>query len=401
MRSYDVDPRIGSNQELLELKHKLNSLGMGLVLDYVPNHLAKDHPWVREHPDYFISANRNSHAFDEHPEWFFESDGNYLAHGRDPYFAPWTDTAQLNVLNHKTRLAMVRDLKKIAGVCDGIRCDMAMLLLNDVFRGTWGACLTNQPDKEEFWQQAIQKVLEKNPQFLFIAEVYWDLEVQLQALGFDFTYNKVLYDRLLRSGSESVAKHIAEKEVFADRFVSFIENHDEPRAASSFGREKSLAAAAVIATLPGMRLFHDGQAEGRKKKLPIQMSREPQEDVDTETLEFYEKLYAYADQPLFHEGVWKILESRPAFEKSDSQSAILAWIWFTEHDWRLTAINYSPHSAQAKFRIPEFLLRSDKIYLTDVLTNETYERYADELADDGLYIALNPWQSHLFVTQNG
>ncbi len=61
-----------------------------------------------------------------------------FAYGRDPYFAGWPDTLQLNYANPATQEAMIATLVKIAGQCDGVRCDMAMLVLPDVFERTWG-----------------------------------------------------------------------------------------------------------------------------------------------------------------------------------------------------------------------------------------------------------------------
>ena len=61
----------------------------------------------------------------------------FIACGRDPFFPPWRDVAQLNYFNPATREAMIGVLTTIAQHCDGVRCDMAMLVLNDVFAQTW------------------------------------------------------------------------------------------------------------------------------------------------------------------------------------------------------------------------------------------------------------------------
>ena len=71
-----------------------------------------------------------------------------LAYGRDPYFSGWPDTLQLNYGNPATQEAMIGELLKIAGQCDGVRCDMAMLVLPDVFERTWGL------QAELFWPKA-------------------------------------------------------------------------------------------------------------------------------------------------------------------------------------------------------------------------------------------------------
>src|SRR5207248_10753775 len=103
-----------------------------------------------------------------------------LAHGRDPYFPGWPDTLQLNYRHGGLREAMVGELLTIARLCDGIRCDMAMLLLPDVFARTWGDDALPRdgtgPVDVPFWPEAIRRVKKAHPGFLFMAEVYWDLE---------------------------------------------------------------------------------------------------------------------------------------------------------------------------------------------------------------------------------
>src|SRR5437867_11862687 len=88
-------------------------------------------------------------------------------YGRDPYFSGWPDTLQLNYGNPVTQEAMIGELVKIAGQCDGVRCDMAMLVLPDIFERTWS--IPSQP----FWPKATQRVRERVPDFCFMAEVSW------------------------------------------------------------------------------------------------------------------------------------------------------------------------------------------------------------------------------------
>src|SRR5262249_61010644 len=103
--------------------------------------------------------------------WARRKEGNrILAYGRDPYFPGWPDTFQLNYGNSSTQEAMIGELLKIGGQCDGVRCDMAMLVLPEVFERTWH--LSSEP----FWPRAIQRVREQYPDFCFMAEAYWDLE---------------------------------------------------------------------------------------------------------------------------------------------------------------------------------------------------------------------------------
>src|SRR5205823_3485950 len=192
---YTVAPELGGELELKKFRKKLHAHGLRLLLDFVPNHLGLDHPWVVERPELFVQAPaRSSEAF------FIETKtgGRWLAHGKDPNFSAWIDTAQLDYRRADTRAAMIELLQSIAARCDGVRCDMAMLLLKEVFARTW----TNFPcavtaAEGEFWADAIPAVKGSRPDFLFLGEAYWDLEARLQSLGFDYTYDKRLYDYLV------------------------------------------------------------------------------------------------------------------------------------------------------------------------------------------------------------
>jgi glycosidase len=182
-----------------------------------------------------------------------------LAYGRDPYFPGWPDTVQLNYANPALQEAMVGELTKIAGQCDGVRCDMAMLILPDVFERTWGQ------RAPLFWPKATQRVRERFPHFLLMAEVYWDLEWTLLQQGFDYAYDKRLYDRLREGHARPVREHLHAGLDYQNKLARFLENHDEPRAATAFSAEVHKAAAVITFLSPGLRFFHQGQFEGRTK----------------------------------------------------------------------------------------------------------------------------------------
>jgi glycosidase len=177
-----VHPNLGGDEALKRLRERLNKRGLKLMLDFVPNHMGPDHAWLEEHPEYFVSGTENDLA--QNPKNYTRvkhSSGDLvLGYGRDPYFAGWPDTVQLDYSNSATVTAMTNELLRISSQCDGVRCDMAMLVLPDVFERTWGRkALT-------FWPGATKTVREKFPDFLFMAEVYWDMEWTLQQQGFDY-----------------------------------------------------------------------------------------------------------------------------------------------------------------------------------------------------------------------
>src|SRR5262249_35078435 len=155
---------------------------------------------------------------------------------------------------------------RVTELCDGVRCDMAMLLLPDVFQRTWGNRSLPPggvaPVDTPFWPEAIMAVRQRQPRCVFLAEVYWDLEWTLQQQGFDYTYDKRLYDRLHVRDAEGVRGHLWADLEFQRKSTRFLENHDEPRAAGAFPPQVHRAAATVAFLVPGMRFFHEGQLEG-------------------------------------------------------------------------------------------------------------------------------------------
>ncbi len=268
------------------------------MLDFVPNHTALDHPWVADHPARFVAGTEGD--LERAPQNWTRVPGRrgpaILAHGRDPYFPGWPDTLQLDYANPDTQDAMSRELVKIAGQCDGVRCDMAMLVLPDVFERTWGRRAPS------FWPEAIGRVRERHPGFRFMAEVYWDLEWTMMQQGFDYAYDKRLYDRLHQGHARPVREHLLAGLDYQQRLARFMENHDEPRAATAFPPGMHEAAAVVTYLTPGLRFFHDGQLEGRRKRISPHLGRAPVEPVDGALKAFYERLLAVVRQPVVRDG---------------------------------------------------------------------------------------------------
>ena len=336
---YRLEPALGEAEELVALRKKLNRLGLQLMVDFVPNHLAMDHPWTVSYPDRFVGVDAS--RVPEHPDWFFKnSQGVYLAHGRDPYFPPWGDTAQVNFFSREMREAMTDELIRISEAVDGVRCDMAMLGLNRIFQQVWGNFVKDSAPQDEFWKSAITQVKKKRKSFLFLAEVYWNLEWELQQMGFDYTYDKTLYDRLRHSDAAHALGHLKAEHDYQSRCARFIENHDEERAAQAFGKERSIAAASAAFTLPGLRFFHEGQAEGLKIKIPIQLIRAVEENPDSQVANFYSHFLQIIDAPAFHEGLWQLWES--------SAADVMAWSWSLGAQTQLVVLHFGEGDVQGE-----------------------------------------------------
>src|SRR5262249_34819688 len=164
------------------------------------------------------------------------------------------------------------------------------------------------------WPEATRRVRAQFPDFCFMAEVYWDLEWTLQQQGFDYTYDKRLYDRLLEGHARPVREHFHAGLDYQNKMARFLENHDEPRAATAFSPEVHKAAAIISFLSPGLRFFHQGQFEGRKKRISPHLVRAPEEPIDEQTRQFYYRLLAVLAQPVVRDGEWQLLECVPAWE---------------------------------------------------------------------------------------
>ncbi len=395
--SYQIEPDLGNQDDLLVLKEKLNRLGMRLILDFVPNHLALDHPWTLRNPEWFVQGEHEE--VERHPDWYFPSQGRYLAHGRDPYFAAWNDTVQVNFFRDEIRSALVSELVRISELCDGARCDMAMLALNGVFEWVWGAVLKNTAVPEtEFWDLAIPEVRRRHPDFTFMAEVYWGLESRLQQMGFNFTYDKPLYDHLKWDSPSEIMDHIRAEGEQLPHEAHFVENHDEVRAILGLGRERSMAAAIVTGTIPGLHIYQDGQLEGRTIRIPVQLAREPFEFADPEVSLFYRRLLKMSDADLLHRGQWEPVEILKGWEGSQSYLDVLAWRWRLGQEQVIVAINYSSSRSQAWLRVGAPSPGASRVVLQDILTGATYVREPAELSAKGLYVDLGPNGAHIMHT---
>jgi hypothetical protein len=383
---YTVHAILGGDAALARLRDRLQKRGLKLMLDFVPNHMALDHPWVENHPEHFIRGTELELArAPRNYAWVKRKGGDLLlAHGRDPYFPGWPDTLQLNYASAETQEAMIGELLKIAGQCDGVRCDMAMLVLPDVFERTWGQRVPL------FWPKATRRVRERAPDFVFMAEVYWDLEWTLQQQGFDYAYDKRLYDRLREGQARPVRQHFLAGLDYQDKLARFLENHDEPRAASAFAPKVHEAAAIITFLSPGLRFFHQGQFQGRKKRISPHLGRGPDESIDQDLAKFYKRLLAVLRLPVVREGQWQLLECVPAWNGNWTHDCLLAFGWQGGDGKRLlVAVNYAPNQSQCYVRLPFAGLANRQVRLQDLTSEAAYDRDGQHAYVERPFISIN------------
>lgn len=387
---YTVHPSLGGDTALARVRQRLRDRGLRLMLDFVPNHTAPDHPWVEEHPEYYVAGTESD--LEQAPQNYTRIPQNdrVVAFGRDPYFAGWPDTLQLDYSNPATQQAMCSELLRIASQCDGVRCDMAMLVLPDVFERTWGR------RAPLFWPDTTRRVRDRVPGFCFLAEVYWDLEWTMQQQGFDYAYDKRLYDRLRDGHARPVREHFRAGLDFQDKVARFMENHDEPRAAATFTPSMHQAAAVVTYLSPGLRFFHQGQFEGRRKRISPHLVRAPSEPVNEAVRRFYEQLLAVMCKTTVRDGDWHLLECRPAWDGNWTWDGFLAFGWQHKTARLLVVVNYASNQGQCYVRLPCADLGGGTVRFTDLTSGARYEHAENDLLSTGLYIDLPPWGYHLF-----
>jgi hypothetical protein len=393
IKAYTVSPALGGDGALARLRERMSRRGLRLMLDFVPNHTAVDNPWVTERPEVYVAGTEVEAA---------RTPGNYIklsgahgdwlaAHGRDPYFPGWPDTLQLDYGEPATIEAMSGELSRIAERCDGVRCDMAMLILPEVFERTWGHRAI------PFWPETIRRIRAHSPGFLFMAEVYWDLEWTMIQQGFDFAYDKRLYDRLRSGDARSVRGHLCAGLDYQKHLARFMENHDEPRALAAFPDYDRDAAAVITYLTPGLRFFHEGQFEGRKIRLSPHLVRRPDEPVNPHIFDFYERLIDVLKRDEVREGSWQLLDCAPAWDGNWTHECFIV-SWWSDGAGRLllVPVNYAGNSAQCHVRLPESRLNGRTAVLRDLIGTDCFVRNGDELTSKGLYLDMPAWGHQAF-----
>ncbi|MBI3291670.1 MAG: hypothetical protein HYZ73_02515 [Elusimicrobia bacterium] len=437
---YTLDPDLGTADDFRALVSRAHREGLKVLVDFVPNHTSLDSRLLAEHPELFIhrvlqgeeATLPEEELLRRHPHYYFVYEApNYpergkrgkkrilVAHGNDPHFYPWIDTAQLDYAHPELRRLMVETLKTIARLVDGVRCDMAMLVLREQVKRhrhpdvSWEEFNRLMP--REFWEEAIPAVKAVTPRFIFIAESYWNLERYLQQLGFDLTYNKQLYDHL-RSviwGGEPEGLMQFLRDVgqpFLERSLHFLENHDEERAITTFGDGGQRAAAVLVSTLPGVLLVHQGQLEGWQERLPVQRVIPLSQEPPHPTLPgFYEQLLRIVSTPLFQTGTFRLLptNNRKLFAASRRLGRTTA----------IVVINLSNTVQRGSVTLPAeewgfqrhrkyqlkdlfYPLKPPEIRARPTVTRE-YRYLGSELIQEGLYVELDGFDAHILKVHRG
>jgi hypothetical protein len=391
--AYEPDPRIGNWNDIDSARAKLGQRKMALFLDFVGNHTALDHPWTREHPEYYVQGTKAN--LEKDPTAFYQIDSVkgpvYLARGRDPYFPAWDDVAQLNHFSVEMRAAQIAELQKIAAHCDGVRCDMAMLQLNNIFDGIWRWLLGGTPvPRQEFWSAARAAV----PDLTLLAEAYWGTEGRLVDLGFSFVYAKDFYDAVRDQDMGGLRSRLGAPATWQAHLARFMENHDEPRCAAVFGNNRIAAAATIMGTLPGMRFYQQGEELGLKIRTPIELRIVAEEPPDPLRQSFFAKLLAATRANAFHDGAWSLIQITGDNEQTAGN--LFAWQWRSQDSWKLIVVNLSDVTSQGRVHLNGNIDPARDYNLTDAIGDPRYLRHGAEIQEIGLFVRLDSYRAHIF-----
>jgi Alpha amylase, catalytic domain len=385
---YTICPTLGGEEAFQDLRARARSAGLSIMLDFIPNHVGLDHPWVQAHPDYFIQGDEQRLA--AYPTAFCRLGGHIFAHGRDPFFAPWRSTVQLDYSNPDVPQAMMRVAASIAGKCDGLRCDLAMLLLQDVFENTWKRSIA------PFWRRCLDFVRAENPGTLTMAEVYWNREYELQQAGFDYTFDKILYDRLLSGDAESIRAHLRATLDYQEHGVRFLENHAEQRAAARFSHPDHYRGALLItAMVPGMLLVHYGQEDGRRLHASYHCRRRPSEvGSEPHRIALQDVLHVLSERTR-QDGKWRLLEP-----KHPHGNPLIGCLWsLPGHHDLVIIVNASWAPVTGSVQAGPLSERDHTFHqcLPSMMTCDApFVLRAEQLRHDGIQVQLPAWGSAVY-----
>ena len=213
-------------------------------------------------------------------------DERFIYHGNDGTSMPWNDTAQLDYLNREVWEAVVDTIVGVARRFPIIRFDAAMTLTRRHYQRLWYPApgtagdipsraehgmseeLFREAMPEEFWRLVVDRLAAEAPNTLLLAEAFWLMEGYfVRTLGMHRVYNSAFMNMLRDGETEKFRRLIKETLIFdpeiLKRYVNFMSNPDELSAIEQFGDgDRYFGTCALMSTLPGLPMYGHGQVEG-------------------------------------------------------------------------------------------------------------------------------------------
>ena len=252
--------------------------GLKLMLDFVPNHVALDHPWVEAHPEFFIAG--SAAELEQAPQ-------NWCRHRSKARHAdpgPWPRPVLRRLARHaaaelRQGAAAAGDDRRAAAhrravrrpalrhghaaAARGLRAHLGPAQRALLAARPSPRCGSRQPELRASWPRSTGT---------------WNGRCSSRASTTPTTSACMTGCATLQA--QPVREHLLAGLDYQDRLARFLENHDEPRAAGAFAPQVHAAAALITYATPGLRFFHQGQLEGRRVRLSPHLVRAPDEPVD-------------------------------------------------------------------------------------------------------------------------
>lgn len=315
-----VNPEFGTMKDFRKLVAEVHRHGMHAIIDWVPNHTAWDHKWIREHPDYYVK----------------DDSGKFVS----PF--DWTDVVQLDYDNQEMRKAMISAMKFWLEETDidGFRCDVAHMVPVD------------------FWNEARQALDSVKKVFMLAESDQYFLHEQ----AFDATYGWPFYHLMNeiaagRMTANAITDHFIKKDSLFPKdaiVMQFTSNHDENSWSGTVGErlDGGVKTFAVLTfTVPGMPLIYSGQEAGLDKRLRF-FDKDTIEWKQSDFAGFYRTLTGLKEknQALWN-GAWGGSLTRIA--SSDNQS-VYAFIREKDHDRVFVVLNLTGNPKSVTMKGREF-----------------------------------------------
>lgn len=345
---YDIDPDLADNEvnrmeEFEKTVERIHSHGLKVIIDFVPNHLAREYKGDFTDENFYVLENQKFVAPTENACNYYEFPAK--ATGNDvfsptPSLNDWYDTVKLNYTNRDTWHKMLKIIQFWCGKgVDGFRCDMAEMV------------------PVEFWRWMIAEV-RKSFNIIMIAEIYQPQLYQSYVdAGFDYLYDKVgLYNTLeniYRYGqrADTISEVWKNLNGLDDNMLRFMENHDEVRLASRFFMRKPENAFPFVALSALMNrgpfMIYNGQEYG-----------ENAEDSDNgktsifdytyikiknlQIFDFYKNLLHFREShpAIMHGAFYDLMWANPWYDNFDPQY-VYAFLRYYGDDKLLIVINFN------------------------------------------------------------
>ena len=359
----------------------------------------------------------------------------FIYHGNDGTSMPWNDTAQLDYLKPEVREAVIQTILHVARQFPIIRFDAAMTLAKRHIERLWypepgsGGAIPSRTEYAmskadferampiEFWREVVDRVAAEAPDTLLLAEAFWLMEGYfVRTLGMHRVYNSAFMN-MMRDEKNAEYRLVIKNTLEFDpqilkRYVNFMNNPDERTAVDQFGKgDKYFGVATVLATMPGLPMFGHGQVEGYGERYGMEYRRAYLDETpDADLVARHEReifpllhrrwLFAEVDDFAlydFYTSDGAVNEDVFVFSnrRGDARSLVVYHNKYAETSgWIRTAAVTGKTLGQGLGLTSD---ATDYLVMRDAHSGLEYIRSQRELSEQGLYLELHAYSTHVFI----